>query len=105
MLGIINKIFIVWLANIVNASNHAKFVSISNQKCKIQPNLINLYPNEYSQELHYYLFAVKLDKCVGRYSTFNDLSNRVYVPNIIKDLNIHVCHIITEKNESKVLAK
>ena len=35
--------------------------SLSNQKCKIQPTLINLHPNEYNQELHYYSFAVKLD--------------------------------------------
>ena len=25
-----------------------------------KPNAINLHPNEFSQELHHYLFAVKL---------------------------------------------
>ena len=30
----------------------------------IQPTLIKLHPNEYNQELHYYPFAVKSDKCV-----------------------------------------
>ena len=30
----------------------------------IEPTLINLHPNEYSQEFHYYPFAVKLDRCV-----------------------------------------
>ena len=44
--------FIVLLTNIVNASNHTKCVSLSNQKCNIQPTLINLHPNKYSQELH-----------------------------------------------------
>ena len=39
-----------------------KCVSLSNQKCMIQPTLINLHPNEYSQEFHYYPFAVKLDR-------------------------------------------
>ena len=34
----------------------------STQKCKIQPTFINLYPNEYSQELHYYPFVIKLDR-------------------------------------------
>ena len=29
-----------------------------------QPTFINLRPNEYSQEFHYYPFAVKLDRCV-----------------------------------------
>ena len=82
--------FIVLLASIVNASNHTKCVSLSNQKSEIQHTLIDLYSNEYSQELHYYPFPVKLDKCVGSCNTSNDLSNRVCVPNKAKDLNIHV---------------
>ena len=41
MFGLIKKMFIVLLTNIVNASNHTKYVSLSNQKCKIQPTLIN----------------------------------------------------------------
>ena len=53
--------FIILLASIVNTSNHTKCMSLSNQKCEIQPTLINLHPNEYSQELYYYPFAVKLD--------------------------------------------
>ena len=36
------------LINILNAFNHTKCVLLSNQKCKIQPALINLHPNEYS---------------------------------------------------------
>ena len=73
--------FVVLLTNIVNASNHTKYVSLSYQKCKIQPTLINLYLNEYSQEFHYYPFAVKLDRCVGSCNSLNDLSNKVSVPN------------------------
>ena len=57
--------FIIWLTNIVNASNYSKFVSLTNQKCKIHPILINLHPNEYSQVLTYNSCAVKLDKCIG----------------------------------------
>ena len=30
-----------------------------------QPTLINLHPNEYSQEFPYYPYVVKLDRCVG----------------------------------------
>ena len=66
--------------SLVNTSSHTKCVSLSNQKCEIQPTLINLHPNEYSQELHYYPFAVKLDKCVGSCNTLNDLSNKVCAP-------------------------
>ena len=63
MFGLFKKMFIVLLSSIVNASNHAKCVLLSNQKCKIQPTLINLHPNEYSEEFHYYPFPVKLERC------------------------------------------
>ena len=65
MFGLTKKIFIGLLSSIINASNHTKFYSFSNQKCMIQPTLINLHPNEYSQEFYYYPFLVKLDRCPG----------------------------------------
>ena len=68
MFEIIKKMFIVLLPSIVNASNHTKCVSLSNQKCGIQSTLINLHPNEYNQEFHYYPFSVKLDRCVRSYN-------------------------------------
>ena len=52
MFGTIKEMFIVLLTNIVNASNHRKCMSLSNQNCDIQPTLINLRPNEYRQEFH-----------------------------------------------------
>ena len=54
--------FIVLLSNIVNGSNHETYVPLSSQKCMTQPTLINLHPNEYSQEFHYCPFVVKLDR-------------------------------------------
>ena len=37
--------------------------------------------NEYRQELYYYSFAVKLNRCVGGCNILNDLSNKVCIPN------------------------
>ena len=93
------------LATIVSASKNAKCVSLSNQKREIQPNLMNLHPNEYSQEFHYYPFAVKLDRCVRSCNTLNDLSNKLCFPNKTKDLNALVFNMITGKNQSKILTK
>ena len=81
--------FIVLLSSIVNASNHTKCNSFSNQKYMIQPALINLRPNEYTQELYYYSFAVKLDRCAGSCNTLN--------------LNLSLFNLITGINESKTL--
>ena len=93
------------LTGLVKASNHTKCVSLSNQKCQIQPNFINLNPNEYSQEFHHYPFIVKLDKCIGSCNTLNDLSNKVCVHNKTEDLNLIVLNMITGINESKTLTK
>ena len=102
---LIKKIFMGLLISILNASNHTKCVSLSRQKCEIQPTLINLHPNEYNQELHYYPFAVKLDRCVGSCNTVNDLSNNVCVPNKTEDLNLNVFNMVRGRNESKILTK
>ena len=90
MFGIIQKMFIVLLTSML--------LTIQNVYQIIQPTLINLNPNEYSQELHYYPFSVKLDSCVGSCDTLNDLPNKVCVPNKTEDLNIHVFNMITGKN-------
>ena len=63
-----------------------------------QPTLINLHPNEYSQEFHYYPFAVKLDRCIVSCSTLNDLSIKVCDPNKIEDLNLRVFNMVTGIN-------
>ena len=63
------KMFIVSLSSIVNASNHKKCVLLSNQKYEIQPTLINLHPNEFSQEFQYNPFVVKIDRRAASYST------------------------------------
>ena len=81
MFELIKKMFIVLLSSIGNASNHKKWVSSYNQKCKIQPALINWHPNKYSQEFDCYPFSVKLDRCVGSCNTLNDLSNKACIPN------------------------
>ena len=79
MFEIIRKRFIVLLSSIVNAFNNTNCVSLSNQKCMIQPTFINLYPHEYSHKFHCYPFTVTLYKCVGSCNNLNDLSDKVCV--------------------------
>ena len=105
MFGLIKKIFIGLLTGLFSGSNHTKCVSLSNQKCMTQATLIDLHPNEYSQEFHSYAFAVILDRCVGSCNTLNDLCNKVCVPNKTEDLNLSVFNMITRINESKTLTK
>ena len=93
------------LISIVNASSYTKCVSLSNQNCMTQPILINLHPNEYSQEFQCYPFADKLNKCIGSCNTLNILSNTLCVPNKTEDLNLSMFSKITRINEWKTLGK
>ena len=101
----LQKIFIILLSNIVNGSHHTKCISLNNQKCMVQPTLINLHPDKHSQEFHYYPCAVKLDRFAASCNTLNDVSNKVCVPNKTEDLNLSVFHMISGINESKTLTK
>ena len=103
MFGFIKKMFIALLTSLINVSSHRKSESLSNQKYKIQPTLIYLHLNEYSQELHYYPFAIKLDGYVGSYNTLNDLSSKVCIPNKAEGLNLSVFNKIIGRNEPKTL--
>ena len=51
--------------------------------------------------LHYYPFALNLDRCTG---SCNDLSNRICSPNK-RDVNLSFFNMITGINESKALTK
>ena len=75
------------------------------EKCIIQPTLTNLHPNEYNQELHYHLFAVRFNRCVGSCNTLNDLYNKVCVPSKTEDLNLNMFSMLTGIIELKTLTK
>ena len=105
MFGLIKIMFIGLLNSKVSISNQAKCVSLSNQKYMTQTTLINLRLNEYNQELHYYPFAVNLDRCAGSCNTLDEVSNKVSVPSEKEHLNLHVFDKITGINKSRTLTK
>ena len=80
MFVFIKKFFIGLLNGLVNAPIHTRCVSLSNQKSTIQPTVINLHPNEYSQGLYYYPIVVNLVRCFGSCNNLIDFSNKVCLP-------------------------
>ena len=66
--------------------------------------LINLHPKEYGHKLHYYSFAVNLERCTGSCNTLNDPSNIVCAYDKT-DLNLNVFNMIAGINEWKTLTK
>ena len=66
-----------------------------------RPTLLDLNPDKYNQRLCYYPFMVNFDKCKWGYNP----SNKIYIPNKTKDVNVSVFKMITRINGSKTLAK
>ena len=56
----------------------------------IEPSLIHLHLNKYSQELCYYTLAVNLDRRVVSSNICNELSNRLCVLTKTGNLYLHV---------------
>ena len=83
MFNFITTLFIILLTSIGNASKHRKVIrqTLHAQQRTTQLTLINLHPNEYTQRLRYFPFAVNLDRCIGSRDTLNNLANKVCVPN------------------------
>ena len=105
MTGLIKKMFIGLLNSIVSIFDRIKCMPLTNDKCMTQPTLINLYSNECIQELHYYPFAAKLDRRIGRCNTLKGWSNKECVQNKKEDFNIPVFNMVTGKNQSEILTK
>ena len=74
--------FVIYeVTSTVKASKHTECVSLSNQKYKIQPTLINSNLNEYSQELCPSPTVVNLDRCIGNCNTLDYVWSRICAPN------------------------
>ena len=50
------------------------------------------------------MLTANLDRCMRSWNTFNDLCNKVWLPNKT-DLNLGVFYMITGKKKKKILTK
>ena len=91
MFRFIKKLFFIEslsLSNLVNTTSlyaiSLSFISMSNQKCKARPEIINVNNNNPI----FYPFSIKTSKCSGNCNNINDPYAKVCVPGVIKDLSI-----------------
>ena len=48
--------------------NSSKCISMSNQECKVRPEIVNVNSNEPT----FYPYSVKINKCIGSCNNIND---------------------------------
>ena len=77
--------------------NSLECVSMSNQECKARPKIIDVNNNE----LVFYSYSIKVNKCSGSCNNINDPYARLCVPDIIKNINVRVFNLMQRINETK----
>ena len=100
MLGFIKKCFFTAMTffsfNPVSV-NSLKCVSMNNQKCKIRSEMINVSTNDPV----FYPYSITVNKCKGSCNTINNPYIKLYVPDIIKNIDIKVFNLISRTNETR----
>ena len=68
-----------------------------NQQRKITPQLMNVNSDEPS----FYLYSIKVNKCSGSCNNINDPYEKLCVPDVVRNINIKVFHLMSRTNETR----
>ena len=72
---------------------------MKNQECKTRPEVIHINSNNPI----FYPFSIRVSKCSGNCNNINNPYAKIYVPNVIKDLNAKVFNIMSKTNETRFI--
>ena len=61
-------------------------ISMNSQECKARPQIVNVNSNNPI----FYPFSIKTSKCSGNCNNINDPYAKIYVPDVVKNLNVKV---------------
>ena len=71
--------------------------SVTNQGCKIRPQIVNVN----SIEPVFYPFSMKTSKCSDSSNNINDPYAKLYVPDVVRNVNVKVFNLISRTNETR----
>ena len=72
---------------------------MSNQAYKARPETISINSNNPI----FYPFSIKTSKCSGSRNNINDPYAKIYVPDVVKYLNVKVFNLMSRTNETRHL--
>ena len=100
MFGFIKKVFFVAMTffsfNPLSVSS-LECVSMNNQECKIRTKIINLNSNE----TVFYPFSIRVNKCSGSCNNINDPYAKLFIPNVVKNINVKVFNLMSWSNQRR----
>ena len=101
MFRFIKQIFIsaMMLFSSLPNVNSLECVSLKNQKCKVRPEIVDIYSNNPI----FYPFSIKINKCSGSCNNINDPYEKICVPDTVKNLNVKVLNLLSRTNETSYI--
>ena len=79
---LIKTVFFLGLSILSNLTNALDCISVKHGECKVRPKIISINSND----LIFYPFSVKINKCNGSCNNINDPYARICVSDIVKNL-------------------
>ena len=95
MFRFVKKMFVV--AVTFFSCNALKCVSMNNQDCKIRSQILNIN----SDNPFFYPYSIQVNKCSGSCNNINDPYAKLYVPDIVKNINVKVFNLVSRTNETR----
>ena len=93
IINLVNSFF----TNSILTVNSLECISMTNQKCRPRPKIINVNTN-YPV---FYPYSIKINKCSGSYNNINNQYAKICIPNTIGKINAKVFNLISKINETK----
>ena len=100
MFQFIKKVFflrLTILSSFTNA-NSLNCISMKNQQCKTRPQVVNV-----NSLPIFYPFCVKIIKCMGNYNNINGPYAKIYVPDVLKNVNVKIFNLMSRTNETRFI--
>ena len=70
---------------------------MNNQECKVRPKIVDVSSNNPI----FYPFSVKMNRCSGNCNSINDPYAKIFIPDVVKNLNVKVFYLMSRSNESR----
>ena len=99
MFRFIKKIFFIGLTTLSGfmSVNSLSCISMSNQGCKVRPEIINAHSNNPV----FYPFSIKASKCSCNCNNVNDSYAKISVTGVVKDIKVKVLNLMSRNNETR----
>ena len=96
----VQKVFFIGLPILSSFTNVGSLscISMINLECKTRPQIVNVNSNN---PIIYPIY--KISKCSGNSNNINDPYANIYVPDVVKNVNVKASNLMSRTNETRYI--